>query len=131
MSKPVWLARDEVLLLHEDQIATSGGSCGILKDGELDACIARPKMLAFYEPRADAFRLAASLAHGLATAHCFVDGNKRVAAMAAFTFLFQNGFLLNLPKDSGVDLFLRLAAGEVEEPELAAALRANSVPLPE
>ncbi|NKB18275.1 MAG: type II toxin-antitoxin system death-on-curing family toxin, partial [Pseudanabaena sp. CRU_2_10] len=44
----------------------------------------------------------------LTQAHAFIDGNKRVAAAIAETFLETNGAQLNLSNDEVVALFLIL-----------------------
>ena len=49
----------------------------------------------------------------LSQAHAFVDGNKRLAAAVSEIFLEINGARLVLTNDRIVDLFLRIAAGEL------------------
>jgi death on curing protein len=39
--------------------------------------------------------LAAAYAYELIKNHCFIDGNKRIALIAAYTFLAINGVELN------------------------------------
>jgi death-on-curing protein len=56
----------------------------------------------------------------------FVDGNKRVALVAAFTFLELNGWEVEAEEAAAVLVFLDLAAGKLEEGELAAWLEHNS-----
>ena len=70
--------------------------------------------------------MAAAYAYGIARDHPFVDGNKRVAFVAARLFLLLHGFALTAPKAESVATFVRLAAGEISEPKLAAWLRHNS-----
>jgi death-on-curing protein len=61
---------------------------------------------------------AATYAFHLAQAHAFVDGNKRMAAAAAEIFLEINGARLALTNDLIVDLFLKIAAGELSRDEV-------------
>jgi death-on-curing protein len=56
-----------------------------------------------------------------------VDGNKRIALTIAAVFLELNGFTLNAPEAEAVIMYQRLAAGELEEDELAEWLRNSSI----
>ncbi|UZX13707.1 type II toxin-antitoxin system death-on-curing family toxin [Methylocystis sp. MJC1] len=108
-----------------------GGAHGVLNDGAVDASLARPQNLLAYEEVRDVFKLAACYAYGFAKNHCFVDGNKRIAFASAAAFLLDNRFLLLPAPAVGPDLFVRLAAGQVTEAELATILCGNCVRLPE
>jgi death on curing protein len=59
----------------------------------------------------------------LTQAHAFVDGNKRVAAAVMEAFLITNGFELLMKDDELVDLFLRIAASELNRDEIEQLLR--------
>jgi death-on-curing protein len=63
---------------------------------------------------------AAALAYSLALNHPFLDGNKRVAHAAMEVFLALNGFDLSAGIDEQEGLFLELAAGRSNRPELEA-----------
>lgn len=76
----------------------------------------------------DAFELGAAYAFGLVRNHPFVDGNKRIGAIAADMFLRLNGFRLMASDAELVMTFLRLAAGELDEVDLADWLRRSSAP---
>jgi death-on-curing protein len=130
-AEPVWLDREDILRIHARQIDRYGGSHGVLSEGAIDSSVARPRNLLLYEEVRDVFRLAACYAYGFARNHCFVDGNKRVAFASAAAFLLDNGFLLRPVPAVGPDLFVRLAAGQVTELELATIYCANCVRLPE
>jgi len=77
----------EVLAIHADQIERYGGSHGIRDPGLLEAALFRPQT-GYY---ADLIEEAAALWESLAQNHPFIDGNKRVAFAAAYTFLAING----------------------------------------
>lgn len=124
----VWLNRQALLAALDEQLAEHGGASGIRDEGLFDSALARPENLAAYgEP--DAYALAAAYGFGLARNHPFVDGNKRVAAIATETFLALNGFELVVDDASFVLTFLALAAGEITEDALADWLRRHSRPL--
>lgn len=75
---------------------------------------------------ADVFDLAAAYALGIASNHPFVDGNKRVVFVASETFLRLHGVELTASMDERVMVFMRLAAGEIDEAALATRFRKNS-----
>jgi len=121
----VWLNRQALLAAHDEQLAEHGGASGVRDGGLFDSALARPENLAAYgEP--DVFALAAAYGFGLARNHPFVDGNKRVAAIATETFLALNGVTLTADDTAFVLTFLSLAAGEMSEEALAAWLRDHS-----
>ncbi|MFZ0961953.1 MAG: type II toxin-antitoxin system death-on-curing family toxin [Terriglobia bacterium] len=77
----------EVLAIHADQIDRYGGTRGIRDHGLLEAALFRPQT-GYY---ADLIEEAAALWESLAQNHPFVDGNKRTAFAATYTFLAING----------------------------------------
>jgi len=120
-----WIAKSVVLAIHEAQLAAHGGHAGIRDEGLLESALARPQNLhAYSEP--DASDLAAAYAFGISANHPFVDGNKRTAFAVSVTFLRLSGHRLTAPMDERVTTFLRLAAGEIGEHELADWFRKNS-----
>ena len=125
---PIWLERDVVVSLHADLVVTFGGLAGIRDEGLLESALARPPNLAAYgEP--SLFELAAAYIFGLAKNHAFVDGNKRIAFVAADVFLQHNGFELTAAEPEAVIVIRDLAAGELGEAEIAAWIATRSQPL--
>ncbi|HEX5128596.1 MAG TPA: type II toxin-antitoxin system death-on-curing family toxin, partial [Usitatibacter sp.] len=84
-----------------------------------------PRNLAAYA-KPTLFDLAAAYAFGIARNHPFVDGNKRTALVASFTFLELNGVEVTAPETEAVLIFLDLAAGKVPEAALSRWLENNS-----
>lgn len=82
-----YLTLAEVLAMHADQIERYGGSYGIRDPGLLEAAIYRPQT-GYY---ADLIEEATALWESLAQNHPFIDGNKRTAFAATYTFLTING----------------------------------------
>lgn len=114
----IWIATEVALAAHAEQLAEHGGGEGVRDAGALESAMARPRNLAHYgDP--DAAALAAAYAFGIARNHPFVDGNKRTAAVVSETFLMLNGHPLDATDAEVVVAFLALAAGELEEDELA------------
>lgn len=109
-----WLSREAVEIMHEEQIAEHGGLPGLKDDNALEAAIARPLNKAAYGEN-DLFTLAAAYLYGLVRNHPFSDGNKRTGYLAAFTFLYINGYLIEADDGMIVALVLGVAAGEIDE----------------
>src|ERR1017187_337072 len=82
-----YLTMAEVLAIHADQIERYGGSPGVRDHGLLEAALYRPQT-GYY---ADLIEEAAALWESLAQNHPFIDGNKRAAFAATYTFLAING----------------------------------------
>lgn len=106
-----YLTAIEVLTIHADQIARYGGSDGVRDMGLLEAALFRPQT-GYYE---DEIEQAAALWESLAQNHPFVDGNKRTAFAAAFTFLEINGVRITAdPDDTFRFIIDGLEAGEFD-----------------
>jgi len=120
----VYLSVAHVLRLHEELIATFGGARGLRDAGALEAATARPQMTFGGEDLyPDVAAKAAALMHSLVMNHPFVDGNKRVGAMAMELFLLVNSLALDAVNEELVEVTLAVARGEVEAEALAIWLR--------
>lgn len=113
------------MMLHDESLAEHGGLSGLRDEGLLDSALARPQNLAAYG-KPNVADLAASYTVGLAKNHPFVDGNKRAAFLAMGMFLYGNGYRLTAPQADATVTMLAVAAGEIDEEELAAWVRTNS-----
>jgi len=78
---------------------------------------------------ADVVELAAAYFYGLAMNQAFVDGNKRIAIVAAGVFLMDNGY--SIQTDDGIlyKFVLSVTAGEIDEDGAMLFLRDHTVPL--
>ena len=122
-----WVDQRIATAIHLRQIQRNGGSHGTRDQGLLESALARPQNLAAYsEPTV--FELAANYADGVARNHPFADGNKRTSFVASTLFLEINGQHLHAKQAEAAVVFLRLAAGEFSEAELAEWFRRNSDP---
>ncbi len=128
--RPTFLALDEVLALHEDQIQRYGGRQGVRDLGLLISALGAPS--ATFDAvflHNNLFEMAAAYLYHIARNHPFVDGNKRTALAAALAFLWLNGF--RLVSDEGVvtDLVVKMTAGEVSKAEAAVFFTSHCQPL--
>jgi len=122
-AEPLWLTLDDILAIHEDQIARYGGSAGVRDLGLVESALHRPIQLFEYADERDILVLAIRLGLGIARNHGFVDGNKRAGAFAMIEFLAINGAWLDIPNDLKLaELFLDALARRMSEEELADAL---------
>ena len=126
MSEPVWLSMTVVLAIHTDQVREHGGRSGTRDEGLLESALDRPRNRYLYEPASDLAALAAVYGFGIAKNHPFIDGNKRVAFQAMYVFLGINGRVISADEKDVVRLVLDLAAGQINEDQLAEWLRMNS-----
>lgn len=90
-----YLTVAEVLAMHADQIERYGGARGVTDQGSLEAALYRPQT-GYYT---DLIEESAALWESLSQNHPFLDGNKRTAFAAAYTFLAING--ARLTADAG------------------------------
>jgi death-on-curing protein len=127
MTTWVWVARQALELLHSESIAEHGGADGLRDEGLFESALARPQNLHAYEGVDDVARLAASYCFGLAKNHAFVDGNKRVAFIAAGLFLRLNGWRLRADQAQATLIMLSVASGAMDEKELAEWIKQHSV----
>ncbi len=123
---PVWLVPNVVLAFHGKLISTHGGLPGVRDRNLLASALDRLQNAFHYEdPKPTLFQLAALYAHCIARNHPFVDGNKRTAFLAAAVFLERNGQGLGASEGETVTVFQGLAAGTVDEEDLAVWLEGN------
>ncbi|WP_282128008.1 type II toxin-antitoxin system death-on-curing family toxin [Roseobacter litoralis] len=122
MSKWVWVPLPALHVIHDRQISRHGGAPGTRDPVLLEAACDRPRNVAGYE-NPDAYALAAAYVFGIAKAHAFVDGNKRTAFVAAFTFLRLNGISIQPDPEIGVRMMEDLASDQVSEDDFAVWLR--------
>lgn len=123
-----WLSREAVDIMHLEQLQEHGGLAGIKDENALEAALARPINKAAYG-QPDVFELAAAYLYGIVKNHPYSDGNKRTGFLAAFTFLFINGYLIEADQASVIEFVLSVAAGEIDEEGATRFLRDFSVPI--
>ncbi len=120
-----WIDKRLLKLLHDESLAQHGGAVGLRDEGLLDSALAPPlNPVAYGDP--DIITLAAAYGWGLAKNHPFVDGNKRTAFLAVGLFLRLNGHRLTASQPDATLTVLRLAAGEITEPDFTDWLRRNA-----
>ena len=99
-----YLTMAEVLAIHADQIERYRGSHEVRDQGLLEAALYRPQT-GYYN---DLIEEAAALWESLSQNHAFMDGNKRTAFAAAYTFLAINDAPLKVDVERAIEFFASL-----------------------
>ncbi|MGD0897475.1 MAG: type II toxin-antitoxin system death-on-curing family toxin [Thermoguttaceae bacterium] len=127
--QPAFLTLDEVIAIHQDQIARYGGSEGVRDWGLLQSAVAMPAATFGGQfVHADLCEMAAACLFHLVQNHPFIDGNKRVGAVAAYVFLALNHRRLTTDNSTYAELVLSVARGETPKSAVTDFFRANTVP---
>jgi death-on-curing protein len=105
--------------IHQAQLREHGGTPGVRDEGLLESALARPQHKFAYGKKSDWATLAAAYTFGLAKNHGFVDGNKRVAFVAAYVFLGLNGYDLDATEPEVAATIDGVAPSTVTESVLA------------
>jgi death-on-curing protein len=115
-----FLTVTEVLAIHDNQIERHGGASGVRDPGLLEADLYRPQT-GYYS---NLIEEASALWESLAQNHPFIDGNKRTAFAATYTFLAINGARITADAEAAYIFIARLyEANDFTFDNLAAWLR--------
>ena len=113
------LSKPQILLLHEQLIAETGGSSGLRDEGMLDSALNTPfQTFAGKDVYPSLQQKAARLCFGLVKNHPFVDGNKRIGAHVMLVFLALNRIELQHTQAELSEVILQLAAGTLQSTDL-------------
>lgn len=125
-----FLGLQEVLEIHRDQVSRYGGIAGI-RDLELLKSALRMPGATFNGAflHTDVHEMAAAYLFHLVRNHPFLDGNKRVGAVAALVFLALNGQDFQAPEDDLAEIVLAVARGGLGKSEVAMFLHRWSAAL--
>ena len=113
------LSKSQILLLHEQLIAETGGSSGLRDEEMLDSALNAPfQTFGGEDVYPSLQQKAARLCFGLVKNHPFIDGNKRIGAHVMLVFLALNGIELQHTQTELSDVILQLAAGTIQSSDL-------------
>ena len=125
--EPVFLNFAEIIEIHDYQISRFGGAAGVRDIELLKSAIGMPSATfggEFLHP--SVIEMAAAYLYHLGENHPFVDGNKRVGAMAALIFLDMNGFEFDASDEDFTAMVLKVASGEMMKSEISLFLRQHT-----
>ena len=127
MKRPTFLSVEDVLSMHASTLRAEGGLSGVRDLGLLASAVMMPqqrfKGRYLHGPLA---AMAAAYLYHLVQNHPFVDGNKRVGAMAAYVFLDVNGVDMTATERQLERTVLAVAAGGMSKDELTVWMRGHS-----
>ena len=119
-AKPDFLTVEEVLKIHEDQIARYGGEPGLRDKGMLHSAIAMPASGSQEKyHHEDLFEMAAAYLYHIVRDHPFVDGNKRTGLVSALVFLDLNGVNIRASQADIERIAREVAEGKANKTSIA------------
>jgi len=123
-----YLTLNEVLEVHRQVMAQSGGAEGLMHLPALESALAQPQMTFggedLYPTLVDK---AAALGYALIKNHPFLDGNKRTGHAAMEVFLVLNGYEIRATVDEQEHVILQVAASEIDREEFTTWLRTHVI----
>ena len=123
-SEPVFLTFAEIIEIHNYQIENFGGASGVRDMELLKSALSMSSATfggTFLHPTI--YEMAAAYLFHLVENHPFVDGNKRVGAMAALVFLDMNGIDFEASNEEFTAMVLRVASGKMLKAEITLFLK--------
>lgn len=113
------LSEKQILALHSQLIAQTGGIDGLRDEALLESAAKAPfQEFDGKEVYPSIQQKAARLGYGLIKNHAFIDGNKRIGAHTMLVFLALNKIELDYTQKELSDIVLKIASSEAEFDEL-------------
>ena len=104
------LTTSEVIEIHEELVAATGGASGIRNMGLLESAVMGcSQSFGGVELYPTIPQKAARMAYAISKNHPFVDGNKRVSVTAMLVILRMNGVALSFMQEELIELGLGIA----------------------
>ena len=117
-----YLNSEQIKLIHQELIERFGGLHGMRDESLLESAVGRYQQ-GYYN---DVIEEATALMESLGGNHAFIDGNKRIAVTATFTFLMVNAYDVNLDDKQAYDFIMSLLeTNSFNFEELEPWIRAN------
>ena len=120
----------EVLELHRQVIAQTGGLAGLRDLGALESSLAQPRQT--FEGRdlhPDLVTKVGALGFSLIANHCFVDGNKQIGHAAMEATLLLNGQEFAATVEEAERIVMGVASGTTTREELTSWVRKHARPV--
>lgn len=115
----LYLTVGDVIAMNEAEV----GAEALADFGLLESAVLRPQTtIGGVDAYASIHEKAAALMHSLIRNHPFVDGNKRTAVVAAFTFYLLNGWEIRTQDSDVVALAVDVAEGQLDVAAIAKRL---------
>jgi death-on-curing protein len=127
VTEPVWIGLRDALALHGRLLALDGGASGVRDADLLESALARPLQVCAYGDKRNLIDMAAAYMAGIIRNQPFGDGNKRTGFVVGVLFLELNGYRFTATEEAAANAMMSLAAGTLDEADLATWLRANVI----
>ena len=125
--EPLFLTFAEIIEIHDYQIEHFGGSDGLRSVELLKSAIGMPSSTFSGEYLHSSIpEMAAAYLFHLVENHPFLDGNKRVGAMASLVFLDLNGYEFDATDEEFTYLVMRVASGKMLKSEVVLFFQQHS-----
>ena len=109
------LTTNQILRLHTELIAQTGGSDGIRDEGMLESALLAPFQNFDGKDMYPSIQAkAARLGYGLIQNHPFIDVNKRIGTHSMLVFLALNGIELEHTQEELIETILSVASGKTD-----------------
>ena len=96
--------------------------------GLLDSALARPRTTLFGDDAYPTLELkAAAMVHSIIKNHAMVDGNKRTSWFMLSSFLYINGYFIEMTADQGMEFTLGIPTDKFTLDEAATMIRKHMV----
>ena len=118
--------RLEIIEIQNSLIEEFGGATGLRDATAIDSALARAEHLVSYEKSPDIFKIAAAVCGGINQNHAFVDGNKRIAFVAAYIILRINDFYLDASEHEAFEVMMKFTTKEITESDFSDWLNQKS-----
>lgn len=130
MQNPKFIAKDEVIGIHDRLVSETGESKFILDEGLLESALNAPQ--AYYGGEycyKTIHEQAAIYLSRIASNHAFEQGNKRTAFAVMVTFLNKNDYDIEIAVDEIERLVIELVMHKITEEELINIFKEHILPL--
>ncbi len=123
-AEPDFLSVEDVIQIHDEQLAAYGGAAGVRDRALLESAVATPQV-SFDKTylHTDLAHMAAAYAFHIAQNQPFRDGNKRTGLAAALVFLDLNGVTVLDLQERLYDAMIAIAEQRMDKDGLAELLR--------
>lgn len=122
-----YVTTSDIIYIHDKIIHETGGSLGVREPGLLESIAQKPQAtFGGSQLYPTVFDKAAALFEALCNYHVFIDGNKRVAAMAMYRFLAINVYSLTASNKELEEYTLLVATTNPDLADMAAWIKNHS-----
>lgn len=123
-----FLWEEEIIMIHDEVLAESGGLPGLCPDKSLESALYRIENKFSYEGPIELHEIAALYAIVIAQGHVFNDGNKRTALTTMVNFLALNGIALIAPDLEIENIMVDIAEKKISRNDLVEWIKKYSYP---